>query len=997
MPPLTLRVFISSPGDVGQERILATRVLERLQGEFSRVVTLEPLLWEHEPLRATGHFQEQIPPPSQADIMVCILWSRLGTRLPAQFHRADGTTYASGTEWEFEDAVASFRERGRPALLVYRKNAEPLAGPADEAALLERMRQKKALDGFFDRWFGNPSESFKAAFHQFSSADEFEEVLETHLRKVIVEFLPAHQADDAEASIPVRWYKGSPYRGLEAFDVEHAEVFFGRTRAITDVKNALIRQAADGCPFVVIFGMSGGGKSSLVRAGVLPTISQPGVIEGIGLWRRSQFRPSSATGDLFQGLALALLGSDGLPELEEEGLDWQALATMLQEAPQDVAAPLGAALNRASEAVAEREGLARLPAARLVLFIDQMEEMFTIEHLSDQAREGFVAALAALAQSGLVWVLATMRSDFYPRCPEIPDLVTLKDGAGQYDLLPPTAAEIAQMIRYPTRAAGLRFEIEPRTGERLDDVLHAAAASDPTALPLLEFTLDELFNQRTEDDILTFAAYERLGGLEGALAQRAEEVFATLDPAVQAALPTVLRALVTLGKGDDLHVASRRVPMARLAVSPESRALVEAFIGARLLVTDRADDGQPVVGVAHEALLRHWPRLREWLEGDQEFLHTRDRVAEWAERWRSHNRERDLLLPKGRLLDEAKEVLRPRQADLGADTLAFLEESQRAEGRSRRRRVAAITAVATLILGFSIFSFFQWRTAEQRRRLMVQTVATVTNDAPADTLSLPDAVRVPFLEATYLRNLKLLDQVPEGQKSLNIVRAKIVNQQRLAEIWLWQGKQQKALITMQECVTAGRSLADDSREPHDRWNLAVYYNTLGDVYRGELKLAEALKAYQESIRIDMPYAGDLPNGDVQRSLCYSYLLATLCQIDLEKMPAALADHKRGLTFTARLAREPPKQQDPQGRRRLVYNYVALGDSFDMHGEKEAALQAYEGALSLARTMDKGNAQFRQMLQQVAEQSAALKKELASGQAAAVAARTSPAGEPLPAR
>lgn len=997
MPPLNLRVFISSPGDVGQERILATRVLERLQGEFSRVLTLEPLLWEHEPLRATGHFQEQIPPPSQADIMVCILWSRLGTRLPAQFHRADGSTFASGTEWEFEDALAAFRERGRPALLVYRKTAELVAGAADEEALLERLRQKKALDGFFDRWFGNPSESFRAAFHQFASADEFEDVLETHLRKVIVEMIPAHQAEGAEASVPVRWFKGSPFRGLEAFDVEHAEVFFGRTRAITDVKNALIRQAANDCAFVVIFGMSGGGKSSLVRAGVLPTITQPGVIEGIGLWRRSQFRPSSASGDLFQGLALALLGSEALPELEEGGLDWETLANVLRERPQEIVAPLAAALGRAAETVKARERLGHPPVARLVLFIDQMEELFTIEHLSEQAREGFVAALAALARSGLVWVLATMRSDFYPRCPEIPELVTLKDGAGQYDLLPPTSAEIAQMIRYPTRAAGLRFEIEPRTGERLDDVLHAAAANDPTALPLLEFTLDELFKQRIEDDILTFAAYERLGGLEGALAQRAEEVFAELAPEVQEALPTVLRALVTLGKGDDTHVASRRVPMATLAATPESRALVEAFIRARLLVTDRADDGQPVVGVAHEALLRHWPRLREWLEGDQEFLHTRDRVAEWAERWRANNRERDLLLPRGRLLDEAKEVLRPRRADLNPDILAFLEESQRAERRSVRRRVLAGTTVATVILGFSVFSALQWRKADRNQRLMVQTVATVTNDAPTETRSLPDKVRVPFLEATYQRNLKMLDQVPEQMRSLNIQRAQIVNEQRLAEIWLWQGKQQKALIAIQNCVAAGQALADASHQVRDRWNLAVYYNTLGDVHRGMLKLPEALKAYKASIQINLPSAGSLENTEVQQSLCYSYLLATLCEIDLEKLPDALADHKRGLTFTTRLTREKRPKRDTQGRQRLVYNYVALGDLFDMHGEKDAALKSYEGALALARAMEKGDPRFDQMLKQVGEQTEALKREMAGAGSAAVSAQASAAAPLSPAR
>src|SRR5580693_4635616 len=151
MAVIPLKVFISSPGDVGQERMIASRVLERLQGEFSGYVEIIPILWEHEPLLATSHFQKQIVAPSQTDIVVCILWSRLGTRLPDQFKRADGTMYASGTEWEFEDAYASFSTTGKPDLLVYRKMNEPVIDYHDEAAAQERLRQKKALDQFIDR------------------------------------------------------------------------------------------------------------------------------------------------------------------------------------------------------------------------------------------------------------------------------------------------------------------------------------------------------------------------------------------------------------------------------------------------------------------------------------------------------------------------------------------------------------------------------------------------------------------------------------------------------------------------------------------------------------------------------------------------------------------------------------------------------------------------------------------------------------------------------
>src|SRR5207244_2314223 len=256
---------------------------------------LEPIVWEHEPLRASAHFQEQILPPSETDIVICILWSRLGTRLPEQFCRKDGSRYASGTEWEFEDALQAFRERGVPDLMVYRKTAEPHVSMSDEVAVLQRLEQKKAVDAF---------------------------------------------------------------RGLEVFDIEHAPVFFGRTRAIAEIKEALIRQAGRGCAFVLVLGMSGCGKSSLIRAGVLPTITQAGVIEGIGLWRWCLLRPSDAPEDLDLALAQAMLGEQALPELADVGFDAHELAALFRQAPERAAAAVEMSLKRAAEAVRTRERLA---------------------------------------------------------------------------------------------------------------------------------------------------------------------------------------------------------------------------------------------------------------------------------------------------------------------------------------------------------------------------------------------------------------------------------------------------------------------------------------------------------------------------------------------------------------------------------------------------------------------------------------------------------------
>jgi WD40 repeat protein len=699
MAKLTLRVFLSSPGDVGLERLLAVRVLERLQGEFANAVTLEPILWENLPLRATGHFQEQIIPPSETDIVVTILWSRLGTRLPADtFHREDGSTYQSGTEWEIEDAVRSYRERGTPDLFVYRKTSDPLVSLSREDEIAERLRQKKALDAFIDHWFGNPRDSFKAAFTTFETPDQFEEQLETHLRAVVRERLPARATGEAH---PATWHSGSPFRRLEVFEFEHAPIFFGRTQAVGAVCEALKRQAALDRAFVMVLGMSGCGKSSLVRAGVLPVLTQPGIVEGVDLWRRCVFRPGDSESDPLEALAHALVSAEALPELEALNFSVSVLADHLRRAPQVADGPLRIALARAAEAEQARDRLPRRPEARLAVVVDQLEEIFTRTKLSASDREKFLAALARLARSGVAWVVATMRSDFYARCAELPELVALKERSGQYDLLPVSLGELGQVIRHPALAAGLEFEEDSATGLRLDELLHEDACKNSQSLPLLEFTLDELYQRRTDSRLLTLAAYQALGGLEGALVSRAEATVLALRPEVQETLTALMLALVTSGEGEHEPAVSHRVPLEPLQIDPIRRQLLDALIDARLLVTDRDVQSKPVVGVAHEALLTHWPRLRTILEEDREFLRSRSRVLSAEQNWRKKGCDVDFLLPEGKTLAEAREVLGSPRSELNPGTIAFIGHSIRRAQRNQRLRTCAVVC----LFGLTIIAF----------------------------------------------------------------------------------------------------------------------------------------------------------------------------------------------------------------------------------------------------------------------------------------------------
>lgn len=694
---VTLRIFVSSPGDVGEERSITAKVIAQLREEFEGQADLEPIFWEHEPLRATASFQEQLPRPSETDLVILILWSRLGTRLPSHITRPDGSLYASGTEFEFEDAFNAHRAKGTPDLMVYRKTARPLTELDSEEAVLERLAQKKALEGFIAKWFRGGDGSFTAAFHAFDTPAAFEQLLEEHLRKLLSGKL---KQEGKPALVKPKWQEGSPFMGLQAFDVRHAPIFFGRTRAIGDLLNSLRKQAAAGKAFVLVLGMSGCGKSSLVRAGLLPNLIQPGVIEGIGLWRYGIMRPADTSGDLVDGLAATLIRTESLPELSASGMDVKELAQLLRDSPKGAVALIKSALSQAAQEVQRQEKLPEPPQARLALFIDQLEEMFTLEHISAAERESFIRAISELARSGAVWISATLRSDFYARCIELPELVALKEGTGQYDLLPPTPSEIGQMILQPARMAGLRFEENVQSNVSLDDVLREEASKDPEALPLLEFALDQLYKRCGDGGVLTYAAYEAMGGVEQALATHAEEVFQSLPKGVQGAFGTVLGALVTPGLGQQLHIARRRAAVESLTRTPQTKALVEAFVAHRLFVTDKLENGTAVVGVAHEALLRRWPRVADWVTENAEMLRSRARIAAAAALWVEQGRVQTFLLPAGKALNEAQRLLARDRASFADDETAYIEASGRQfrSHRTRRRVVGVVAAVLVLAL-----------------------------------------------------------------------------------------------------------------------------------------------------------------------------------------------------------------------------------------------------------------------------------------------------------
>jgi formylglycine-generating enzyme required for sulfatase activity len=703
----TLSVFISSPADVRPERRIAERIVQRLDREFSHWFRVEAAMWEREPLVASHHFQEKIIPPHETHIIVVILWSRLGLTLPAEkFLGPLSRKPVTGTEWEFEDALKSHRERKSPDILVYRKVLPVTSILNDRSAVHDRLTQMDKVDTFFKKWFINEKEQTpSAASWSFQDTTEFEEMLETHLRELIrrrANKLVDVGNDDERNRSP--HYLGNPYRGLLAFELEHSGVFFGRTRARNDLRNVLIRQIERGTAFVLVFGASGSGKSSLVKAGVLADLKLPGMVGRVGLVRHTVFRPSDGSGQLLEALAAAIIvPEEALPELGTAPFHEtvQSFAELLHSAPLHAARPIRQGLTIAGQ----KAELSNAGEARLLVVIDQLEELFTQEKISAAERDAFVVALEALSQSGIVWIIATMRSDFFDRLEMNPKLALLSKGEGRFVVLPPTDAEIGQMVRQPAHEANLRFEFDTRRGLGLDEVIRQAAAAERGSLPLLSFLLDQLWRRRAAGGLLTFSAYEDLGGLEGAVGRRAEEVFAEQGEDVQRELVPLLRALVTVKGG---KATARSAPLSSITGRSPREVLVRAFLqsNARLLVADD-DSGQPHLRLAHEALLTHWPRARMQVAADARDLELRGRLEQEAQAWREAlpKHKSSLVRASGFPLAEAVALCGRWGEELPGAIIEFVNASKDV---ARRRRLRFIVTVSAAVTSLPIVVALSW-------------------------------------------------------------------------------------------------------------------------------------------------------------------------------------------------------------------------------------------------------------------------------------------------
>lgn len=583
-----------------------------------------------------------------------------------------------------------------------------VAGLGDRVAFAEQLTLVRSRAGKSIRALARELDQPPATIGGYFSGQHLPGVAQTELFRELLRHMGIVDQDEIErwvgALARVRRKPGPrpagapvPYRGLEAFGTDDAAWFFGR-EVLTD---AVVRRAwelvkdPDAGTMLAVVGPSGSGKSSILRAGVIPAI-----VAG-----RTGFGP---------------------------GWEWALLSPGA-----DPTARLAAAMARTSDA-----------AQGLVLVVDQFEEVFTT--CVEGERSAFLDKLDGMARArddgrARTVLILGMRADFYGAATAEPVLVpVLQDN--QLVVGPMTVDDVRRAICEPARAAGLGVEDElvellvaeimPRHAAREP----ASATHEPGALPLLSHALLETW-RRSRRGRLTVADYQATGGIAGAVQQTAERLHDELDEEDRALARRLFLRLVNVD--DAFVVTRRRLSWQDLPGASEREAAVEAlvdrFVAARLLTVE-ADS----VEVSHEALLTAWPRLREWVDADRAGLRTHRQLGEGARIWVEHDRDPASLLRGARL--EAAHTWASsvdHRQDLNAVEADFLDASSehaRREAASTRRRQRRLQALLAFVAALALISGSLTAVAVRAR-----TAATHTRDV---ALSRQLAIQATRLRAT---------------------------------------------------------------------------------------------------------------------------------------------------------------------------------------------------------------------------------------------------------
>lgn len=728
-----------------------------------------------------------------------------------------------------------------------------------------------------------------------------------------------------------------PYRGLRPFREEDEPFFCGRETFAETLERALQRRS-----LIAVVGASGSGKSSVLRAGLIPRLRR----KTDHVWEVVTTVPQERP---FYSIAAAL---QPLLEPELSEVDRLVEIAKLAEGLEQGALQLRPVVERVLE---------RQPGTdKVLLAIDQWEELYTLCR-DERVRQSFISQILDIAASERISAVLTLRGDFYGHALADRELSDrMQDGV--VNVGPMTHEELRRAIEEPAKKVGLRFE------DGLIDRILDELGQEPGNLPLLEFLLTELWDKRRAGELL-HEAYNAIGGVRRAISERAEQAFAKLSEHEQDAAHWALLALVVPGQGAD--DTRRRAVLQELG--PLARAVITKLATDRLLVTARDALGRDIVEVGHEALIREWKRLREWVNEDREFLKTLRRLEEETDFWLKDNYDPDLLLPPGRRLVEASELLDARPQAIGAKVKTYIIASREAEQErqneikanaqrqlARTRKFAA--AVSVLLLAAITSAGLFWierrnagiltEKVEHNFKLALNTASSLVKETAryrqsGEVISSAASSLLKLAERT-LGDLNQLHAKREfGQE---IAGAQVSLLLAVADAYTDLGDTQTAIDRASRANGLARELVRSNPNGFE-WQHLLYgsYFRIGDALAIEHKHDLALEKYEAAREIADNLAKAPPqSAKWANDQVFIYSKVGDALRAQGKLPLARTEYDRALAIAERLARSG----DESGRHAYAATLNRIGqvlvDQCDLRGALDHYTRALEVSAAIAR-------------------------------------------------
>ena len=551
----------------------------------------------------------------------------------------------------------------------------------------------------------------RKALDDKASAPLFIETIRKRGYRVIapVQFVNDEQAQAEQAN----WHDASPFLGLSAYSPAESKVFFGRNALTRELITRISTQFKHHRPFTLVMGPSGSGKSSLVHAGLLPRLLDTKGTNGIRAYDYLSIDVAdinlAANGctNLLNELAANMLDWGNDEKGVFDGFSAQSLADALQNQPEEI---INHIRKWFSETITDNNTASvNVPYPCFAIVIDRLEALLAHSAVSENEKQKIFALLETLSESNAFLVLLVTRNDFYPLISTYAPLMKNKARGAHLDIAPPSLSELGQIIKLPAVAAGLEWEWDENSNASVDDIILADAAKEPNCLPLLQYTLQELYLQR-QGNTLRLATYRKLGGIEGAIGYKAEALFAALPKGVQHAFNAVMPLLVNL-TDEGANLTSKSARWDELNTEAE-RDFVKQMVDNRLFVS-YLNQGTASFRVAHEAVLRKWDRVQQWITQHQSALSNKSSLTRQTKLWLADGKSSAYLLTEGKPLINAVALNDMPHIRLSKDEQMLIKASTQ---KAKQKKVFKGVTVA-LLACLTVLSFAAMLSSQQSQQL----------------------------------------------------------------------------------------------------------------------------------------------------------------------------------------------------------------------------------------------------------------------------------------